>query len=59
MLTPHLQERAVVTASNLQVRRAVYSTSIGRWKNYRSQLTEVIDLLQNEGLLDAELNSLL
>ena len=59
MLTPHLQERLVVTASNLQVRKAVYSSSIGRWKNYQSQLAGVIALLQKENLLDAELNSLL
>ena len=59
MLTPHLQERAVVTASNLQVRQAVYRSSIGRWKNYQTQLTDVITLLQEEGLLDVDLNSLL
>jgi len=59
MLTPHLQERVVVTASNLQVRKAVYSSSIGRWKNYQSQLAGVINLLQKEKVLDAELNSLL
>ena len=59
MLTPHLQERAVVTVSNLQVRKPVYSSSIGRWKNYQTQLAGVIALLQKENLLDAELNNLL
>jgi len=59
MLTPHLQERAVVTASNLQVRQAVYHSSIGRWKNYQAQLAGVITLLQKENLLDEDLNSLL
>ena len=59
MLTPHLKERAVVTASNLQVRQAVYSSSIGRWKNYQTELAAVITSLQNEGLLDTDLNSLL
>ena len=59
MLNPHLQERAVVTASNLQVRQAVYSSSIGRWKNYQTQLADVITLLQKAGLLDTDLNSLL
>jgi hypothetical protein len=49
----------VVTASNLQVRRAVYSTSIGKWKNYQSRFADVIDRLQKEGLLDADLNNLL
>lgn len=59
MLTPHLQERAVVTASNLQVRQAVYHSSIGRWKNYRAQLAGVIALLQRAGLLGEDLNGLL
>ena len=59
MLTPHLQERAVITASNLQVRQAVYRSSIGSWKNYQAQLADVISLLQKEDLLDANLNSLL
>lgn len=59
MLTPHQQERAVGTASNLQVRKAVYSSSVGRWKTYRTQLSEVALLLQKAGLLDDDLNSLL
>ena len=58
MLSPHLQERAVVTASTLQVRQAVDSSSIGRWKHYRSQLSEMVLLLQEAELLDADLNSL-
>ena len=58
MLKPHLQERVVVTASNLQVRKAVYSSSIGRWKNYQTQLADVITLLQKENLLDGDLNAL-
>lgn len=57
MLTPHLKERAVITASNLQVRQAVYRSSVGRWKIYQAQLAAVINLLQKEDLLDAELNS--
>jgi len=59
MLTPHRQKRAVVTSSNLQVRKAVYSSSIGRWKNYETHLAGVITLLQKEGLLDTDLNNLL
>lgn len=59
MMTPHLKERTVVTASRMQVRRAVYSSSIGRWKKYRSHLSPVAAMLQEEELLDSELNSLL
>ncbi len=58
MLSPHLQERAVTTASNLQVRQAVYKSSVGRWKNYQQQLAAVITLLQQHKLLDENLNCL-
>lgn len=54
MLNPHEQQRAVVTASNLQVRRPVYKTSINNWKNYRPQLDGVVSLLQEHGLLNGE-----
>jgi len=50
MLQPHQQQRAVKTASNLQVRRPVYSSSIGNWKNYQTQLQGVIALLKEHGL---------
>jgi tetratricopeptide (TPR) repeat protein len=59
MLTPHLQQRVVATVSNLQVREPVYSSSIGRWKNYQTQLANVSILLQRADLLDSEFNSLL
>lgn len=55
MLTPHLQERAVVTASNVQVRKPVYTSSIGNWENYRSQLADSIQVLQKHDILDEEL----
>ena len=51
MLSPHLQKRAVMTASNLQVREPVYSTSINNWQNYHQQLQEVIQLLENHDIL--------
>ncbi|MBX3365442.1 MAG: sulfotransferase [Phycisphaeraceae bacterium] len=34
----HATERVTTTASNPQVRRPVYSTSIGRWRRYAAQL---------------------
>lgn len=46
MLNPHEQQRAVTTASNLQVRKPVYTSSIGNWKNYQPQLQSVLDMLQ-------------
>jgi len=51
MLSPHQQKRAVLTASNLQVRKPVYSTSINNWKNYRQQLDAVIQFLESHDIL--------
>lgn len=56
MLQPHRQERSVTTASNVQVRKPVYTSSIGNWKNYRRQLDVSIRQLQNHGILDTDLN---
>jgi hypothetical protein len=56
MLQPHRQERSVTTASNVQVRKPVYTSSIGNWKNYRQHLDTVIRQLQTHGILDADLN---
>jgi tetratricopeptide (TPR) repeat protein len=54
MLKPHLQERAVGTASNVQVRKPVNSSSIGRWKNYREQLEFPIQVLKKHDILDKD-----
>jgi hypothetical protein len=35
----HSSKRKVLTASYAQVRRPVYSSSIGRWKNYQRHLS--------------------
>ena len=37
----HRTRRQVRTASLVQVRRPVYQTSVGRWKNYESELAEL------------------
>ena len=46
----HNTERAVATASYDQVRRPIYSSSVGRWRNYRDQLAPVIKYLQDAGI---------
>lgn len=56
MLKPHLQERAVGTASNVQVREPVNSRSIGRWENYKEHLSVPIKILQKHDILDKDLN---
>ena len=42
----HTQERAVTTASASQVRRPVYASSIGKWRNYEPYLAPLIESLQ-------------
>lgn len=37
-LRPHESERSVATASAAQVRRPVYASSVGRWRNYAKEL---------------------
>ena len=41
---------AVSTASSVQVRSPLYSTSIGRWKRYGDGLKPLIDALREEGV---------
>lgn len=41
----HNVERPVHTASTAQVRKPLYSTSVGRWKEWRSELSELEDEL--------------
>ena len=41
----HLAGRQVRTASTLQVRRPLYSTSVGRWKAYETQLAPLLEAL--------------
>ncbi len=44
-LSPHLNPRSVLTASNVQVRSPINSQSIGGWKNYRKMLKPSIEIL--------------
>ncbi|MEM7193792.1 MAG: tetratricopeptide repeat protein [Pseudomonadota bacterium] len=49
-------DTAVRTASIWQVRQGIYTSSKERWRNYSRQLQPAIDILQEEGVLDADLN---
>ena len=44
-LSPHLNERPIYTASNIQVRSPINSKSIGGWKNYKEILKPAIEIL--------------
>ncbi len=42
----HETERAVKTASSEQVRRPIYSSSVNLWRNYESDLGELVHILK-------------
>lgn len=44
-LRPHESERVVRTASNQQVREAIHTRSIGRWKHYEKHLASAKEIL--------------
>ena len=44
-LSPHLNSRSVTTASNVQVRSAINSKSIGGWKNYKEMLRPAMEII--------------
>jgi hypothetical protein len=45
----HENREASTTASTAQIRRPIYSSSIGKWRNYEQQLQPVADILQKAG----------
>jgi hypothetical protein len=48
----HQAKRAVSTASAVQVRQPIYTTSVGRWKNYERALEALFASLEREGMSD-------
>ena len=42
----HKTGRKVITASYDQVRKPIYKSSAGRWKNYKAHLADLIDNLE-------------
>ena len=45
-LKPHENKNKVATASLAQVRSPVYKSSIKKWKNYSSYLTELTQIIE-------------
>jgi len=45
----HQTDRAVRTASLAQVRRKLYSSSIGRWRHFESHMAPLIEAVGSEG----------
>lgn len=52
-LSFHENKAPVATASSVQVRKPLYSTSIGRWKKVEAEMAPAIAVLTEAGLLDA------
>lgn len=50
-LTFHKQKGAAATASAAQVRKPIYSSSVGRWKRFETQLTPLAGKLREHGLV--------
>ncbi|MGI9286686.1 MAG: sulfotransferase family protein, partial [Pseudomonadales bacterium] len=46
----HQQDRAVSTASAVQVREPVHTRSVGRWRRYKSQLAPMRHTLKQHGV---------
>ena len=44
-LSPHLNQRSIYTASNVQVRSPINSKSVGGWKNYKIMLKPAIKII--------------
>ena len=47
-LSPHLNPRSVLTASNVQVRSPINSKSIKGWKNYKEMLKPAIEIITQD-----------
>lgn len=50
----HAQAGAVATASSVQVRQPIYSSSVGRWKRYGEALQPLREVLEAGGVIDAQ-----
>ena len=44
-------KEASTTASTAQIRRPIYKSSVGKWRNYEKQLQPVVEILQQAGVL--------
>ncbi len=52
----HTQSGSVATASSVQVRQPLYSSSIGRWKRHAEALKPMRAILEQGGVIDADGN---
>lgn len=50
MLSPEQRERAVLTASTVQVRDGINTRSVGRWRRYEGLTGEFVEALERRGI---------
>ncbi len=50
-LSPHQNKRNVYTASSAQIRKKIYSSSIGIWKEYKELLEPAIEIIKTNKIL--------
>ncbi|WP_339334171.1 sulfotransferase, partial [uncultured Maricaulis sp.] len=50
----HTQSGSVATASSVQVRQPLYSSSVGRWKRHAEALAPMRAILEAGGVVDGE-----
>ena len=50
-LSPHLNERSVLTRSNVEIRSPINAKSVGGWKNYEDMLKPAIEVLSKKGYI--------
>jgi len=48
----HRSDEASTTASSVQVRRPVYQSSVGKWRDYEEQLQPAVEILREAGIVD-------
>jgi len=53
----YANRQSATTASASQVRRAIYTSSVGRWRDYRQQLEPLIEVLLEGGMTASELEA--
>ena len=51
VLDVHASPEASTTASTVQVRQRVYTSSVGRWRDYEQQLQPVVGILREAGIV--------
>lgn len=52
-IAPQLNRRVILTSSGSQANAAIHDRSIGRWRNYATQLAPLIDALGGPDAIDA------